>query len=50
MMLIEVPFDDICLFVLDVVGVLTYVRHDKNIFPDGTTANTVTLKLTDNRY
>jgi hypothetical protein len=49
-MLREDPFDDICLFVSDVVGVLTYVRHDKNIFSDGTTTNTVTLKLTDNRY
>ncbi|KAK2406775.1 replication protein A 70 kDa DNA-binding subunit C [Trifolium repens] len=36
-------------YLIDVIGVLTYVRHDKNIFPDGTTANTVTLKLTDNR-
>ncbi|KAK2410309.1 replication factor A protein [Trifolium repens] len=36
-------------YLVDVIGVVTYIRHDKNIFLDGTTTKTVTLKLTDNK-
>ncbi|WJX66893.1 hypothetical protein P8452_51400 [Trifolium repens] len=36
-------------YLIDVIGVITYIRHDKNIYLDGTTTNTVTLKLTDNK-
>ncbi|WJX89947.1 hypothetical protein P8452_71898 [Trifolium repens] len=36
-------------FLVDVIEVITYIRHDKNIYLDGTTTKTVTLKLTDNK-
>ncbi|MCH89050.1 replication factor A protein, partial [Trifolium medium] len=36
-------------YLVDVIGVVTYVRHDKNYFLDGTSTKTVTFKLTDER-
>jgi hypothetical protein len=32
---------------LDVVGVVTKVRHDKNFYPDGRVTRSVTFKLND---
>jgi hypothetical protein len=34
----------------DIVGVITYIRHDKKNFLGGPCSKTLTLKLTDNRF
>ncbi|GAU50428.1 hypothetical protein TSUD_300280 [Trifolium subterraneum] len=36
-------------YMVDVVGVLTSVQHDKNFFPDGKVTQSVTLQLDDQR-
>ncbi|WJX88956.1 hypothetical protein P8452_70992 [Trifolium repens] len=36
-------------YMVDVIGVVTSVTHDKNFFPDGTITESVTFKLNDER-
>ncbi|CAJ2652616.1 unnamed protein product [Trifolium pratense] len=36
-------------YLVDVIGVVTYIRHDKNYFDDGSASKTVAFKLTDHR-
>ncbi|CAJ2654022.1 unnamed protein product [Trifolium pratense] len=36
-------------YLVDVIGVITFIRHNKNYFDDGTISTTVSFKLTDHR-
>jgi hypothetical protein len=38
------------ILILDVVGVVTDVKHDKNFYPDGRVTKSVTFRLNDERF
>jgi hypothetical protein len=40
-------FIGLCFDIVDVVGVVTKVKHDKNFYPDGRVTRSVTFKLND---